>query len=143
MADLSVREVATRLATSDRTVRRWLATGQLAGTRSADGWTVSLAELDRYLATRSASPSTDGHLAADMASSMTELVRLVDRLQRENRDLAGLVGQLQERVSTLQTQLALPEPTSTQRPLERQSDAPAAEPSKGSDQPKRRWWWPW
>ena len=35
-----------------------------------------------------------------------ELVRLVDRLQRENRDLAGLVGSLQERNANLEAQLA-------------------------------------
>ena len=42
MADLSVHTVATRMATSDRTVRRYLATGQLPGKRTGGrGWTVS------------------------------------------------------------------------------------------------------
>jgi len=140
MSDLSVQDVATRLATSGRTVRRYLATGQIAGTRTADGWTVSVANLDQFMATRSVSPSTNGHVAADMSSSMTELVRLVDRLQRENRDLAGLVGSLQERAANLDAQLALPSP-SPERPLERESDTATAEPPQRPPEPKRRPWW--
>lgn len=133
-----------QLATSDRTVRRYLATGQLAGTRTADGWTVSSDNVDRFLATRTVSPSTNGHVVADMAGSMTELVHLVDRLQRENRDLAGLVGALQERVGTLQAALEAPkEPTAQERPISSDSDAVTAETTGEPSKVKRAWWRIW
>src|SRR5215472_9086223 len=59
MADLSVREAAERARTSDRTVRRWLTEGKLAGTRTVDGWTVTESDLAVMLDGR---PSPDnGH----------------------------------------------------------------------------------
>ncbi|MES2360120.1 MAG: helix-turn-helix domain-containing protein [Gemmatimonadota bacterium] len=143
MADISVHDAATRLATSERTVRRYLASGQLAGTRTADGWTVSGQDLDRFLATRTVSPTTNGHAVTDMSAGMTELVRLVDRLQRENRDLAGLVGSLQERNANLEAQLALPTPSET--PLgERYANDPGNTSTPTGPAPSRayaRAWW--
>ena len=57
--------------------------------------------------------------------ALLEALRVVDRPQRENRDLAGLVGALQERVGTLQAQLALQAP--------KQSDGPEIAPGRDSD----------
>jgi hypothetical protein len=74
-----------------------------------------------------------------------ELVRLVDRLQRENMQLAGLVGSLQERNSNLEAQLALPAPvTSTVPEIAPQGDSegPAVEPTQTSaETPQARPWW--
>ncbi len=49
---LSVRAAAKLLAMSTRTVRRYCERGDLRGERGADGWTVSKAEVDRYVAAR-------------------------------------------------------------------------------------------
>lgn len=138
MADLSVQDVAARLATSGRTVRRYLATGQLAGTRTVDGWTVSAANLDQFMATRTVSPATNGHVVADMSSGVTELVRLVDKLQEENRVMAGRIGWLEAQVDHLK---ALP-PPSPERPISGDSDGLPVEPTQtSSTTPHAGPWW--
>jgi hypothetical protein len=45
---------------------------------------------------------------ADMATSMTELVRLVAKLQEENRNLAGQLGYTQAKLQEAQLALAAP-----------------------------------
>jgi transcriptional regulator with XRE-family HTH domain len=48
-------------------------------------------------------------------AGLAELVQLVDRLQRENRDLAGLVGSLQQRLIFAEDRIAaLEAPTTVQ-----------------------------
>ncbi len=63
MASLSVRDVAERARTSDRTVRRWIAEGKLPATRTADGWTVAESDLTGLL---------DGRTSAEIAQPTAE-----------------------------------------------------------------------
>lgn len=148
MAELSVREVAKRLATSDRTVRRYLASGQLAGSRTADGWTVSADDLDQFLATRTDTPSSNGHHADN---GVAELVHLVDRLQRENRDLAGMVGSLQQRLIFAEDRIhALEAPKQTnpaeiapQRPSANGTTETSQRPPEQRNSRPRAWWRWW
>jgi hypothetical protein len=69
-----------------------------------------------------------------------ELVRLVDRLQRENMQLAGLVGSLQERNANLEAQLDLPAPVTSTVP-ESAPQSPSANDAAETtqkNQPRRR-----
>jgi len=83
-----------------------------------------------------ASPQQSAALSADVAAG---LLHLVDRLQRENLELAGRVGYYQVEVEQLRTTLkALQAPREEPEPLE----SPAVQ-SKGVDQvepPQRTWW---
>jgi hypothetical protein len=80
-----------------------------------------------------------------------ELVRLVDRLQRENRDLAGLVGSLQQRLMFAEDRVraleAPREPTPAQIAPQRESDGlpieTAQQPSEPPQTGRRPWWLRW
>jgi excisionase family DNA binding protein len=159
MASLSVREVAERARTSDRTVRRWIAEGKLAATRTADGWTVDESDLAALLDGRTSTDgqldgqphgrptTTDGHRGrpSDEAPHLAALVR---DLQRQNLELAGLVGSLQQRLVFAEDRIrALEAPTADQEAdpaaqepnLREIGQTPAQEPSA----PRRPWWAFW
>src|SRR4051794_16639234 len=115
MAVLSVREVADRAQTSDRTVRRWIAEGKLNAERTVDGWTVATDDLDAMLAERpsatgthsSAGRPTNGHADGHMAVIP---VAMLEDLQAKAELTAYWQGRAlaaQERISQLE---ALPAP---------------------------------
>ena len=64
----------------------------------------------------------DGHdrqaaSASLVAAGRDFTIRFVDCLQRDNMQLAGLIGSLQERNASLEAQLALPPPATRARAL--------------------------
>lgn len=110
---LSARAAAEVCGVDERTVRRWVKSGHLAADKRGGRFLIARSALEPFIG--HADGQTNGHertvaaerteRTADAVLVNLELVRLVDRLQQENRDLASLVGQLQERVA-----LALPAP---------------------------------
>src|SRR6266508_6760300 len=89
---LPLAEAAAELGISVDTARRRLRKGQLIGeqrpTPQGFTWCVCIGDG----ATWAAAPMQRAQ------AGLPELVALVDRLQRENRDLAGMVGSLQQRL---------------------------------------------
>ena len=135
---LSAREAALSIGVTERTVRNWISSGKLPAERTPAGFRIRSEDLP-------APALTTASQVPEIPSGLSDLVALVDRLTRENRDLASLVGTLQERCSTLQAQLALPAPDPLKIAPERDSDAVSAGPSQQpSDQRSgRRWWQVW
>jgi hypothetical protein len=117
---LPLAEAAAQLGVSVKTARRRLKAGEFTfrqvATQHGQAYEIWVAR-NGDTTTQTSTVNGAGTQRVDDVTTV-ELVRLVDRLQRENRDLAGLVGALQERVGTLQLALAAPkEPTSQERPF--------------------------
>ncbi len=140
---------SAHLGVSVKTTRRRLKSGELVSrqvtTAHGQAYEVWLPS-NGTMATQTSRLNSVGTQRVDDVTTV-ELVRLVDRLQRENRDLAGLVGALQERVGTLQLALDAPkEPVSTERPLERDSEHVPTEPTQTPSAVRNgrpRAWWRW
>jgi excisionase family DNA binding protein len=49
----SIREIAEFFGVSEKTVRRWIETGQLGAHRLGGQWRIAPEEVERFLATRS------------------------------------------------------------------------------------------
>ncbi len=142
---LSLAEAAARLGVSERTVLRRIEKGGLSGHKVAaergEVWRVSL---DGMTDTHDNVPAgvsavTDNHSAAmtDTADStpapeLMKALEIVDRLQRDNQQLAGQVGYLQARVQDQERQIGL---------LMAPKDEPAPEPEPTLEPaPSRPWW---
>ena len=86
------------------------------------------------------------HVGEAQSEALLEALRIVDRLQRENRDLAGLVGSLQQRLVFADERIRMLEAPKEVTPSEIASSGPTAtfgvEVTKGEPaRPKRRGWW--
>jgi excisionase family DNA binding protein len=157
---MSARQAAAHCGLSEKTVRRWIAAGRLNADKVGRDFQVDLDQLaalcgqDRGQdadtgvdADRSANPAGEasGFAAPAFADSaaFVELVRLVDRLQRENRSLAEtatswqlraelLAGELQQRDEQLKAlQAPREEPAAQEPPV---TVVPAEE------RPRASWW---
>lgn len=145
---LSARAAASVCGVDERTVRRWVKSGHLAADKQGGRFLIPRSALEPFIGHADGHSNGQERTAAaertlpdtDAAAGVLELVRLVDRLQRENRDLAGLVGSLQERTANLQAQLALPA-GSQERPFSGDSERVAVEPTQTSSETPRRAWW--
>jgi hypothetical protein len=142
---LPLAEAAAHIGVSVKTARRRLKAGELTSrqvsTQHGQAYEVWVAR-NGYTSTQTSTVTSAGTQRVD--ATTLELVRLVDRLQRENRDLAGLVGALQERVGTLQ--LALDPPKEPASSGSSQTGAPGASPSETTREPsntKHAWWHFW
>ncbi len=147
---LSLAEAAAHLGVSVKTARRRLKAGELisrqVATAHGQAYEVWLPS-NGTVVTQTSRLNDAGTQRVDDGTTV-ELVRLVDRLQRENRDLAGLVGALQERVGTLQAQLALAapkEPASQNRPFLADSEGMSLDPTQTPRERSngRPWWAFW
>jgi excisionase family DNA binding protein len=110
-AYLSARQAANVCGVSERTIRNWVKAGKLSAEKSAGTFRINREQLDEVLAESARTSAAADRNRADSAylpqtesadgsaPAFIELVHLVDRLQRENRDLAGLVGSLQQRLA--------------------------------------------
>jgi excisionase family DNA binding protein len=133
---LSAREAAASVGVTERTIRNWISSGKLRAERTPAGFRVRPEDLPSV-------PSAPTATVPAMTADVSALVGLVDRLTRENRDLASLVGQLQERTANLQAQLALPAGDTSKIAPERPSANGTAEPTQQPSDTKRRAWWRW
>jgi excisionase family DNA binding protein len=90
-AYLSARQAAKVCGVSEKTMRNWINAGRVHATRSAGGFRIDPDQLPQR-AQNAADPDqvrAEGADSADHSAVMLELVRLVDRLQQENRELAA------------------------------------------------------
>src|SRR5437867_3782973 len=90
---LTIAEAAAVLGTSPDTVRRRIRRGELVAHHRARQVRV---RVDGVHSNLHGTATMHGTAVQDQTEGLLEALRLVDRLQRENRDLAGLVGALQE-----------------------------------------------
>ena len=131
---LSVTEAAARLGVSERTVWRRIKQGKLKTHKTTDGVRVSLSDIPSTVSDSvpvSDSKATDNttDTVSDVPGEVIELVRLVDRLQQSNQQLAGQVGYLQRQV------------IEQQETIQRLLPAPKDEPEPpAASEPKRVWW---
>jgi excisionase family DNA binding protein len=101
---VSANEAVHRFDLSEKTVRRWIASGKLKADKRGRSYRVDVSEvaaLTGHNTTHDRGPSADTVQKADTGSApntadstsemsgITALVALVDRLQIENRDLAA------------------------------------------------------
>src|SRR4051812_9791595 len=90
---LTLAEAAAALGVSPDTVRRRIRRGELVATHNARQLRVRLDGVHGNVhSTEPLHSSLPGN-AVQESEGLLEALRMVDRLQRENRDLAGLVGQ--------------------------------------------------
>lgn len=131
---LSVDQAAAHFGVSERTIHRRIKQGQLQArkvdTPRGQVWRVYVdgsAVIDDTSAVKH-----DSTMHPAKAGETIEMVRLVDRLTRENTQLAGQVGYLQRQVQEQQETI--------QRLLAPPKDEPAEEHAAPA-QPERRSWW--
>jgi excisionase family DNA binding protein len=149
-AYLSARDAAARCGVSERTVRRWIVKGRLPADRDGREFRITPEALAPFIghaadngqgaaaeSDMAAAPQQQGAaLSADVAAG---LLHLVDRLQRENLELAGRVGYYQAETEQLRTRLAaLEAPRGEQETDDSVSGVSA--PAPPQDPAPRRWW---
>lgn len=153
----TLAEAAPVLGVSVDTVRRRLKKGELEGrqvhTQHGPTWEVCLGSVkhDHQKGAEDAANPAQGVAGGGAAAGVVQLVALVDRLQRENRDLAGQVGFLTAQLAVAESRIAAleapksPPDESTEPQLVEQAPAPA-EPFPAPLEPSRNvtpWWRRW
>ncbi len=148
----TIAEAAPILGVSVDTVRRRVKRGQLEArqvhTQHGPTWEVCLGtvstehqDADRRPANGAhghAGGNAEGIAGGNAGAGMVQLVALVDRLQRENRDLAGQVGYLQACVQMHEETIrAL---TAPRQPVEAPGAPESVDPTT---EPSAPWWWFW
>ncbi len=135
---LTVQQAAAGAGVSERTVRRWIKEGRLAADKvpTAQGyeWRVQLdgatcppgrsgCRVDDDRGDGRSAPAVGGVDSAtdEVGEALVRALGLVERLQRENLELAGRVGFLQGKLQEAQAQLLALAPPAD----------PAAEPARG------------
>lgn len=105
---LSARKAADYCGVNERTIRNWIVSGRLPAERDARGFRIRSADLEALRTADSAAirgpVAADG---ADSADSSAQLLALVDRLSRENVELAGRCGFYQARNRELEERVKL------------------------------------
>jgi hypothetical protein len=125
----TLAEAAPVLGVSVDTVRRRLKRGQIEGrqvhTQHGPTWEVSLGNIstEHREAAQGSANGAQGAAGGDAAPAVIQLVALVDRLQQENRVLAGQVGFLSAQLSVAEDRLALAAPSESV-PVAQQTASP-------------------
>lgn len=134
---LSVTEAAARLGVSERTIWRRIKQGKLDTHKTTDGLRVSLSDISPKATDTgpvSDSKATDrptDSVSVAPAAEVLELVRLVDRLQRDNQQLAGQLGFTTAKLQEAEKTIAL---------LMAPKDEPAEVEPRAAPEPGRSWW---
>ena len=138
---LSVTEAAVLLGVSERTVWRRIKAGKLPTVETADGVRVRLPADDRQVTDTTSvvtdTPTDSDRHATDTPSGpeVLALVQLVDRLQRENQQLAGQLGFVQAKLQDAEEQIRLLMAPQDEAPKE-----PAVVPGDAPAPVKTPWW---
>lgn len=134
---LSVDQAAAHFGVSERTIHRRIKQGQLQArkvdTPRGQVWRVYVdgtAVMDDTNAVKH-----DSTVRPVPAGETIEMVRLVDRLTRENTQLAGQVGYLQRQVQEQQETI--------QRLLMAPKEDEPSEPAPAEPEQRRSWWKWW
>jgi excisionase family DNA binding protein len=139
---LSAHAAAVRLGVSDRTIRRWIASGKLDADKAAGEFRIALEDLDSLTGqdeAYAAAPHTQGSRldAASAAADLSSLVAFIERQQALLIERTEVAAMWQERAHVLGEQLAL---TALPSP----PDASTATHSAGLSQaPHVSWRSPW
>lgn len=128
MEGVSIKEAAARLGLSEKTVRKSIKAGAIRADRveTPQGYT--------YCVYLEDTPPPDSQVEPDLvkqveapatvdASAHLEALRMIDKLQAENRDLAGQLGWHMSQLQVAQDRI-------------KQLEAPQDEP----EQTRRSWW---
>ena len=148
-------EAAPVLGVSVDTVRRRLKRGELEArqvhTQHGPTWEVCLGAIstERQDAAQGSANGAQGHAGGaaegvaetDAGAGMVQLVALVDRLQRENRDLAGQVGFLTAQLAVANERIAAL--TAPQQPVEASTAPESPDLTTEPSAPWWRAWWRW
>ncbi len=149
MSDLlSARAAAEVCGVSERTVRRWVKSGQLAADKRGSAFRIQRSALEQFIGQSDVQERTTAaeqdvsaaHAASDSSVVSLELVRLVSRLQEENRVMAGRIGWLEAQIEHLK---ALPAADTLQDAPGEPTDGMRSETSDRASEPKRAWWRFW
>jgi excisionase family DNA binding protein len=144
---LSARLAAARCGVSEKTVRRWIKSGRLTADRDGRDFRVDIGALEAAVAQRRGQAADNGHGAASIAdtavrlsgladthaadnAAAVELVRLVEKLQQQNLELAGRVGYLQAELAQARAALEAPKAAET-APEPAPPDEAASRPAAG------------
>lgn len=125
---LSLHEAAAHYHRSERTIMRWIKDGKLQAykvdTPRGDVWRILLDSQQNGSAVMHDSENVtyDGAAAAASSPDLDRLVDLVDRLQRDNQQLAGQLGFVQAQLQHAQERIKL------------------LEAPKDEDAPPSPWW---
>lgn len=140
---LTVSAASLTVGVSERRIRRWLAAGKLPGRDSDRGRLVCLDDVRRMTVTHSDTDgqstvgvgqapdtSTDRSTVADrQPSELAQALAVIDRLTRENVEIAGRLGFVMAQLEESRARIALLE-------------APASA-IDGTDPRARPWWRIW
>ncbi len=117
---VTVQEAAEELNTTERTVRRWLSKGKLRGHYDGRAWVVYLSGQPDTKTGQRPDVSGQEDTVTGHGPDLSTLVQLVDRLQRDNQELAGRLGFYQAKLQEAEQKiLALspgPEPEQHREP---------------------------
>jgi excisionase family DNA binding protein len=150
-AFLSARAAAELAGVDERTVRRWVQSGQLAADKRGGRFRIPRSALgpfiqqsDRHLDghERAAAAEADVSAAPDNSVVSLELVRLVAKLQEENRVMAGRIGWLEAQIEHLKALPAAP-PDTLPEALRGDSGGVPVETAQEPSAAKRPWWRFW
>ena len=143
---LSAHAAAARRGVSDRTIRRWIASGRLKADKAAGEFRIALEDLDAltghgaaaaeapgHRQDSAAAPATEGSRlgAAPAAASSAELVALVALIERQQAQLlerTEAAAMWQARAQVLDARVRMLE-----------APAPAPAPAPVPAEPTRRW----
>jgi len=153
---VTIAEAAAALHLSEKSVRRRLKSGELEGrrtsTRYGPAWqvrvdvTTDTSDLeDGATSTVDGTPDREPADTSTLGTTGPELVRLVARLQEENRNLAGQLGYVQ---AQLEQYKALMAPTPHQSAQDGQQTAEGGEVALDDlvqplAPPRKPWWRVW
>jgi hypothetical protein len=157
MSDLlSVQQAAARCGVAERTVRRWITSGRLQSDTGPRGALIAPGNLEPFLrrvghvhekvrtATAAETDSPDAVPGGpDATSDMSEALRLIEKLQQQNMELAGRVGYYQAQLDQARDTIKMLEAPRAEAPVisSKREEKDSAEPERRSLwQRLRRWW---
>jgi len=150
-AYMSARQAAAYCGVSEKTVRRWIASGKLAAQRDGASFKIAADSLyalqargnghaadrshphvDIAADSRAAGAAPPDMSASPAAAEAAHLAALVAQLHRENVELAGRLGYFQAKNAELEERVKL-----------LAAGPPAEMPANAPDARRGRWFWPW
>ena len=121
---VSAREAADICGVSEKTVRRWIATGHLKANKSGRAFRIPVSTLPPHTGHQRRTHADTGHThaghtpnAPQSSADMSALLMLITDLQQQLLAKAEAAAMWQARAQLLESQLALPAPSVPKRRL--------------------------
>ena len=146
---LSAHAAAARLGVSDRTVRRWIASGRLRADKAAGEFQITLEDLDTLAGHAAAAAAAPGHEpdtaaapategsrlgaapAAALSADLSGLIAMIERQQEQLLERTEAAAMWQARAMMLEERM---------KALEAPKEAPAPEPAPSPTPPSVAGW---